>query len=482
MGYKSRYVFILLMVLVVFTGCTEDANVNNDIQFRNLKIIGDVANVINLGSLEADQGLVIEDNRISLSNIIKSAEPFSENHDILIVGNDGLMAKINGEKVDDCSLEYIEGIGWCSITEKHPVSTKIKDVKEIVVISKDIDYDYGFNIFTNEKNIFNITPGQLYLRRDKVEPYIDGESKKTYEDTEYGVTVLKDRRLLDVEELISEEYSRLLALGANGDYRLIDGGYLELFENKINFIDIDTREYIKDIKGILVNPPATTNMDLYYDTMHYLEEDKVLAIFVDGLGFHQYLMSTLCDKYKAEMANTVYKPVTNAGFAAMISGKAPYENGILNRDYRELKTETIFDVAEKMGKKTYLVEANLKILNTSIDPILNLDSDGDSIIDDQILDKSIELFEENPDFMMIHFHSIDDFGHKYGDISKETLDQIELIAEYIRVLKYKWKGKIIITSDHGMHSVDSGGYHGSARYEDIIIPYIITEGDKYEKE
>jgi hypothetical protein len=35
---------------------------------------------------------------------------------------------------------------------------------------------------------------------------------------------------------------------------------------------------------------------------------------------------------------------------------------------------------------------------------------------------------------------------------------------------------VIITSDHGMHSTDTGGYHGVFRYEDMIVPYIITEG------
>lgn len=480
MKRKALIIVITLLLSLILASCTQSAANISEQNYRDLKIIGDINNVINIGDIDESYNISITNNSIQLSDIIASAEPFSKGFSILIVGNDGLMAEVEGEKVSDCSLKHEEGIGWCSITEKHPVSTKIKDVKEIVVISKDNDLDIGTNIFTKNKNILNITPGQLYLMRGSLVPYIDGKSKKDYEDEVYRATVYKEKKLLNLKDIIPEYSDKpLLAFGGQGEYQRINEGFLELYENKINYVNIDTREYIKDLKGILIDPPANTNMDLYYDVEHYLNEDeKVLVLFVDGLSYEQSIATGFDDKYEVHVANTIFKPVTNAGFAAMITGKPPIENGVLNRDYRELKCETIFDLAEKMSKSTTLVEAELKILNTKLDPILNIDSDDDDLVDDDVFEKSLKILDEAPDLLMVHFHSIDDFGHKYGDMDTRTHDQIGVIDGYIDQLKSKWDGRIIITSDHGMHSVAEGGYHGSARYEDIIIPYIITKGEK----
>ena len=471
--------FISLVLILIMVGCSADTTVSNTINYRELKIIGDVETVINLGNIQEYEGLGFVENEITLNSILDIANPYNNDFNVLIVGNDGLMAEINGAKIDDCTLGYKDPVGWYSITKKHPVSTKIKDIKEIVIISNETDYDKGINIFTTEANIINITPGNLYLMRNEVFPYIDGKSKKEIDEDTYSVTVIKERKLLAIKGLLDIGVDQMLAFGGQGEYENISDGYLELFENQINYINIDTREYIKNLKGILVNPPNISNMDLYYDVEHYLSSDEdVLVFFVDGLSYGQFSQSSLSSIYKGKKANTVYKPVTNAGFAAMITGKPPIENGVLNRKYRDLKSDTIFDISEKLGKKAYLVEANLKILNTKLEPVLNIDNNKDGLLDDDIYRKSLELIEDKPNLMMVHFHSVDDFGHTFGDIADETLGEIELINTYIEDLKQKWEGQIIITADHGMHSIENGGYHGSARFEDIIIPYITSKGEK----
>lgn len=481
MRRKQIGLVIMLLVSLILSGCAETSvfKDKNSKEYRQLKIIGDINNIINIGDLSEYEELAINENSIELQGIIKASIPYAKDFDVLIVGNDGLMARIDGKKISDCSLVYNDINGWCSITEKHPISTKIKDIKEIVVISNEKNLDKGITIFNREENLINITPGQLYLMRNEVKGYKDGESEKKYTDETYRVSVIKERKLLDIEKLVDIGDRKLLAFGGNGEYRLIDKGYLELYENKINYINTESREYIKDLKGILVDPPTNSNMDTYYDVSHYLEDDQdVMVIFVDGLGYHQFLKSSLAKIYDGKIATTVYKPVTNAGFAALISGKPPEVNGILNRKYREIKVDTIFDVATKLNKRSFLIEGELKILNTSVAPVLNIDQNKNGMVDDDILKKSIEILKERPNLIMVHFHSVDDYGHTYGDEDKNTYGQIEVISKYIEKLRSEWSGKIIITSDHGMHSVDDGGYHGSARYEDIMIPYILTKGDR----
>ena len=80
--------------------------------------------------------------------------------------------------------------------------------------------------------------------------------------------------------------------------------------------------------------------------------------------------------------------------------------------------------------------------------------------------------------LLVHFHSIDDAGHSYGDISPKTLGQIKIVDGYVRELVEDWSGKVIIVADHGMHAEGDAGGHGQFRYEDLIVPYITAEGVK----
>jgi len=82
------------------------------------------------------------------------------------------------------------------------------------------------------------------------------------------------------------------------------------------------------------------------------------------------------------------------------------------------------------------------------------------------MDKGFEL-------MVVHFHSIDDMGHNFGDITGETMDEIKRLDMYVKELVSMWEGNVIITADHGMHSTEDGGSHGEFRYEDMIVPYIV---------
>jgi predicted AlkP superfamily pyrophosphatase or phosphodiesterase len=178
---------------------------------------------------------------------------------------------------------------------------------------------------------------------------------------------------------------------------------------------------------------------------------------------------------KAEMALSVYRPVTNSGMAAMLTGQPPHVNGISDRSNRDPKVETIFDYLHLNGKSSMLIEGNTSILNLNTNTLLNPDRNNNGHTDDEVYESAVENMND-VDFLMVHFHGLDDSGHTYGDFAKETMTKLLEIDGYVESLVSLWDGMVIITSDHGMHSTDTGGYHGVFRYEDMIVPYIITEG------
>lgn len=237
-----------------------------------------------------------------------------------------------------------------------------------------------------------------------------------------------------------------------------------------------------DVISIYVGEDTIGIGQLYYDTYNYLEEDKrVLAVLLDGFSHEQYSRLIEDDEvpflksiYK-EKAISVYTPVTNAGFASIITGKLPNVNGVHNRSFRDIKVNSIFQDTIDMGKKSVLLEGDIKVLNTEIEPILHVDLNNDGDIDDEMFQTALKVIKEDIDLIFVHFHGIDDRGHTYGPYSRETLDYIVKIDEYLQRLDQIWDGVIIATADHGMNEKGDGGDHGDCTYEDMIVPYFLKE-------
>lgn len=452
-----------------------------------LSIIGDVDKVISIDDMVSG---IIETNTsdeyiVFLKNLIDLAKPVTFNYDILLVGEDGLFAQISNKNIDDCQIKFSDKNGWESITKNHPINSKIKRIKEIVVISNENSWDYGFNIISTKENILNITPGQFYLRELILYPYFDGKSTKTKDGKDYDVKLYKQKKLLPIRSVVDSKEQHLLMMGTNGVYEIIDNtGYLELMGNRINYINPDKRYYLGDIKGIMTEIPSDSIMNTYYDSLHYIENDEnVLILFLDGFGYHQYEYA-LSNGYipfmgsleQPKIATSVFKPVTNAGFSAMITGQPPSINGIYNRKYRDLTCESIFGKVQKLGKQAKLIEGNKKILNTEVEPMLTIDKNENGTSDDEIFVTALEEIKTKPELALVHFHSIDDMGHNHGDLANETMETLKIIDSYVKELSNKWNGKIIITSDHGMHTIAEGGTHGIFRYEDMMVPYFIVNG------
>lgn len=295
-----------------------------------------------------------------------------------------------------------------------------------------------------------------------------------------NIKTLKIESLSDnfkLEDIIDTPFNKALIMGELGETRYIKEGYFKRDKGSLSYIDENGE--IKNVVGIMIDPPSISITQAYYDMKSCLEDEKVLFILLDGFGYHQYeyakekgFLSFLKD-YEAKEALSVYKPVTNAGLAAIITGKTPEDNGVYSRKQRELKVDSIFKVAKDLNKDIAYVEGNIGILQTEVEPILNLDLNKDGYTDDEVYASTLKAIEEGKDFVFTHFHGIDDAGHSFGPLADETMQRIKLIDSYIENILFQWDGITIISADHGMHSMDTAGDHGDFRYEDLIVPYMI---------
>lgn len=493
---KKRIVGItvIMMVLgVLLLGCSTTAKKTTVYNYvPSFKLMGDVEEVLTVTNMEDFQSLQKEihgEERtlLSLQQLIEIAKPVPEEYELLLVGQDGLMARIDGKGIEECYVGFSQENVWELINPKHPVSSNIKKLKEVLVISKKQDWDYGVNIINSEENFMNITPGNLYSMPSTIFPYFEGKSSIQHQQEVYETSIYTEQKILRLKEILPSlvEEEKILAMGALGEYQWFDiESYLKMLDNKTQLFDKEGKIKINDIQGLIFNPPSNSIMDTYYDSSYFLKQnEKVLILFLDGFGYHQYRYALehgyapfLKTLQPAKKATSVYQSVTNAGFAAMITGKPPYENGVYSRRQRELKTPSIFAVANELKKQSILIEGDMKILNTEIEPILNIDRNKNGMTDDEVFESAIKNLTNQQDLMLVHFHGIDDMGHRYGDLHEKTMERIQLIDGYIQELVARWNGKVIITADHGMHTTDEGGNHGSFRYEDMIVPYLLTEG------
>ena len=257
--------------------------------------------------------------------------------------------------------------------------------------------------------------------------------------------------------------------------------YLQSDSNSIFAIDINNNK-IDDIVGIYIENEYNSITDAYDHTKQYLDNgEKTMLILLDGFSFAQYKLAEergslhFLSKHFKNEALSVYTPVTNAGLAAMITGVTPDINGVHDRSFRTMKVDSIFDYAKKNQKKAVLLEADIKILNTEIEPMLHIDINNDGNIDDEIYETAKLLAKEDYDFIFIHFHGIDDRGHSYGPKDKITMDYIRIIDGYLEEISHVWDGQMILTSDHGMHETEEAGDHGECINEDMVVPYFMRE-------
>ncbi|MBE5750146.1 MAG: hypothetical protein E7346_04690 [Clostridiales bacterium] len=88
------------------------------------------------------------------------------------------------------------------------------------------------------------------------------------------------------------------------------------------------------------------------------------------------------------------------------------------------------------------------------------------------------LQDQTPDFMFLYYHTPDILGHGYGWMSREYLDGVKAVWDYITevVEKVSDEYTVMVTADHGGHD----RVHGLDIPEDTTIPLFI-KGENFEK-
>jgi hypothetical protein len=459
-----------------------------------LYIKGDVNNPQALDNPESAGNILRIDNNgrkikaFSLAEIISAAEPATDKYSIYLISDDGRASRLSGEALEKSYLFYSRQQGWEALNLNHPVSTNLKKIREIIVVNESSNTDYGLNIINMQNNLEHITPGQALLYSQDFLEHA-GTSFKDIDGKNYATDSYKQKNIIGIDKFFEIKNSEsLIIIGSNGSQSYMKNpgsvSYFEITDNAINFVNEATGEKIEDIKGIVINPSAGSITDVYYDASGYINNGKkVMFILADGLGYHQYEYAKangyapfLSSINPAQIALSVYQPVSNAGLAAMLTGQPPDINGISSRKQREPLVATIFQELIDSKKHAVFIEGDIQIIKTETAAMLNTDLNLNGTIDDEIFKQALEYADLKPDFLVIHFHGIDDAGHNWGDLDSRTMEQIKIIDSYIKELSSSWSGKIIITSDHGMHKTDEGGSHGQFRYEDMVVPYILTDG------
>lgn len=166
-------------------------------------------------------------------------------------------------------------------------------------------------------------------------------------------------------------------------------------------------------------------------------------------------------------------PKTLIAHTAMFTGLSPEESGKMDNGWTSgearIDKETIFDSARQNGFKTgffYSKEKLGYLISRAVDVH---DWSRDYAID------SSEAFIKTPGrhFVFLHVGGLDQVGPEHGWMSRQYLEELSFIDEYlsslIELIQNKQRYLIIVTSDHAGHEK----IHGSQHPEDFKVPLII---------
>jgi predicted AlkP superfamily pyrophosphatase or phosphodiesterase len=202
----------------------------------------------------------------------------------------------------------------------------------------------------------------------------------------------------------------------------------------------------------------------FYDLMKEARKDELLLVcYLDGFGYYMYeeaLKMGVCpfieSNFTIEPLLTVTPPVTNPSMATMITGVLPEIHGVHSRKERRLKVPSIF--SQNMGKVAF-IEGDSVILKTEIMPSLH-PGDENHNSDYYVYQATVEAIKEENEFIFAHFHGIDDCAHDFGPYHKNTFETIRQVDTYLQEICSLFQGKVLLVSDHGIHTDGTHGEHG----------------------
>ncbi|MCL2445365.1 MAG: alkaline phosphatase family protein [Oscillospiraceae bacterium] len=381
------------------------------------------------------------------------AEQFS----LLAIAHDGFAVQLR-DGLDNVQLRYRNG--WELYAPQHPPSANIRDIAQLIVLSEGDD-PYTVRLIDAEGNVQETTAGQLFMHPPQRALRRIGTSWIDY----HRASVFHAEYRVPLSELLPE--SRRAAIFRRCGAVTFDtmaGRYLLIERNQIDLIAPHARIFdIPDIVGIMADSPILQITQLFHDAMRFIEQEQpVLAIKIDGLGWEMLEYAPFIRSLNPQRALTVWPPITPTGLASMLTGETANVHGIARRGQRDLLVDDIFTLVPN----SVHIGARNSFINTSLPPQLTT-SDADAFMLAQ------QAIAEPADFTFVHFKQVDSTAHYHGPHAAQTQQAIAEIDDFVRMLAEQFGGRMIITSDHGLHNTADGGNHGLFLPQDMLVPYAV---------
>lgn len=450
-----------------------------------LKVVGDVADIVTfrdpkeIGKLTeiTFQGTKYQAGR--LADIIAQAKPMGKATQLYLLSSDGFSSAIKAKDIEDCYISFTANNGWEAVNLKHPINSNVKLLQEIIVVSDGNAQDFGFRVINPNANLVQTTPGQLEVQSLREYSYLEGRAEIQHNGQTYESSVYTRRRVFQLGDLtpVNNE-DMLMVIGAKGQNRLVSQAWFQVKDNSINYWQPEERSTLENVRGVVINLPGASVMDTYSDALHYLQnEEKVLVIVVDGLTFHQYStaaadgMTPFLQKAGlVQKALGVYPLGTNVGFAALLTGKTPEENGVITANDQMLLAPSLFAAAKKLNKSTLLIEPVQTLLNLEVQPLISKDQNDSGSADDEVSALTLANLDKGHDLITVRFHAVAASAQQYGEAAQQTLAAVRETDKYIADIAAAWKGRIIITADQ---AASFAGSSTNISCDNMFVPYLL---------
>jgi len=215
--------------------------------------------------------------------------------------------------------------------------------------------------------------------------------------------------------------------------------------------------------------------------------DKCLIFAPDAIGldlFMRYQSSfdvILQHQPITIRLSSVFPPITPVCYASMFTGLNPREHGIVKKQARVLKCNTIFDVLLVAKKKVAIVAVH----NSSIDKLFRdrdihyFSEKGDI----EVIQKTEELVvSRDYDFIVCYVCDYDDILHEETPFNPRAIHamnyHLHTYDKFVKLINKQWSkyNRLVwFAPDHGSHidPVTNKGTHGENIPEDMDIQHFI---------
>lgn len=210
--------------------------------------------------------------------------------------------------------------------------------------------------------------------------------------------------------------------------------------------------------------------DFYNEMRRCLAKAPLFVLYLDGFGYYMYeyarkkgVIPCMEEHFLIEPVCSVKPPVTNPAMATILTGRLPKQHLITDRRGHVPAVPTIFG---EWKEQAVCLEGDSVIIRTEILPRLHTARQGKSA-DEWIFQSALREIEKDTRFIFAHFHGIDDAAHRFGPYGTPSLDEIRRKDEMTGEICSRFKGQILLISDHGLYEKEQTGDHGFGYREDL---------------